>query len=538
MDKELQKQLYTILTKTISESNGLTLLDTLKLLSTSNKIQETPKLLKLIEEFDGMLTKFSKGKIQVDKLLDHPIALGLFQFFKNFPLPYRDEHLHLTGSLSGDFIYPHLARMIDGPNKKIILKKIKDVYGDEPINSPEDITNLLHLKKNEYFERYLKILLIPKLILTTKQIHASASYTMAKELYTKFNIGSLRLKFTLSRETQNKEEEIPGIQNLTEEDVVLGLYDGFKKYQKENPSFNFILSPCFRKEANHYDIKFKSKQEHFLHQVDVLISLLDKYPHLCSYLTEVDTVGNEKELFRKSHFLEMRRGFRKLRFRGLKIRSHHGETWHSLKRGIQAVDNSMNIWNIDTLEHGLSLGINPNFYYHILYQSILKKNRSKVKIAVGSIEYNELREMGWGNDKDIPDKLIAGIPLSDDEITQFVKVKFHTSMEIEYYQHDILNRMINKQISLTSLPSSNKKLTDCYSDYKDHPFSWWEKKNVNLGVGTDNYVTLNTNLINELLIILFSDPSNLKIMKLLIIATGEKRRPYLSQLMWEMRAKL
>ena len=31
---------------------------------------------------------------------------------------------------------------------------------------------------------------------------------------------------------------------------------------------------------------------------------------------------------------------------------------------MQAVDNAMNIWHIDTLEHGVSLGVNPNFYFH------------------------------------------------------------------------------------------------------------------------------------------------------------------------------
>ena len=56
--------------------------------------------------------------------------------------------------------------------------------------------------------------------------------------------------------------------------------------------------------------------------------------------------------------------FRKLQYRGFRIRSHHGEVWKTLRKGIQAVDNAMNIWRIDTLEHGLSLGINPNFYFH------------------------------------------------------------------------------------------------------------------------------------------------------------------------------
>ena len=55
----------------------------------------------------------------------------------------------------------------------------------------------------------------------------------------------------------------------------------------------------------------------------------------------------------------MKTGLRHLQYNGFKIRSHHGEAWKTLRKGVQSVDNSMNIWRIDTLEHGLSLGINP-----------------------------------------------------------------------------------------------------------------------------------------------------------------------------------
>ncbi|MFN8369890.1 MAG: hypothetical protein U0T83_04590 [Bacteriovoracaceae bacterium] len=130
---------------------------------------------------------------------------------------------------------------------------------------------------------------------------------------------------------------------------------------------------------------------------------------------------------------------------------------------------------------------------------------------------------------------ISGKTLKDDEILEFIKIKFHTAREVEHYQHDILNRMISKGVGLTALPSSNNKLTYCFNDYKDHPFSWWEKKGVKLGVGTDNYITLSTNFIREMLILLYTDPINLKITKLLMVVTGEQRRPYLSQLLWKMR---
>ncbi len=61
---------------------------------------------------------------------------------------------------------------------------------------------------------------------------------------------------------------------------------------------------------------------------------------------------------------------------------------------------------------------------------------------------------------------------------------------------------------------------------------------VKLKVGTDNYVTLNTNFIKEMMILLYSDSKNLKIMKLLMVTTKENRRPYLSNHLWEMRKKL
>ena len=98
--------------------------------------------------------------------------------------------------------------------------------------------------------------------------------------------------------------------------------------------------------------------------------------------------------------------------------------------------------------------------------------------------------------------------------------------------------MLNKNVSLVALPTSNIKLTNSFPDIKDHPFSWWEKKGVQLGVGTDNYITLSTNFIQEMLILLYSDPENLKITKLLMVVTGESRRAHISHLLWSMRKKL
>jgi hypothetical protein len=541
LDSQTKKELVKWLTLIVSETNGISLKDTLNLLRSSELNEESPKGLNLVIEFRELIDQFVTNKVAINTLLVHPLSECLFELFKNFPIKYNEEHIHLTGSITAEFIYPRLKKLLEGPHRAIYEQKIKEVYGEAalPITSISDVDKLIRLQETEGFLTYLKILYLPKLVLISKAVHAEAAYDMANELYTKFNVGRIRLKFTLDRATSSSSEQIPGIDEVTPEDVVLGLYEGFKKFQNEYPDFDFVLSPSFRKEANFFDAtRYKSRKEHFMGQINEMVRMIDKYPFLQKHMTDVDTVGDERELYRKEHFYEMQMGFRKLQYRGFQIRSHHGETWHTLKKGIQAVDNAMNIWHIDTLEHGISLGINPNVYFHRLYQEVSHKNKQGIGITAKDPHYRELSELDWGNYKPVLDKLLKGTVLSEQDNTEFLKAKFHTAREVEHYQHDVLNRMIQKEISLISLPSSNNKLTGKFEDYKDHPFSWWEKKNVQLGVGTDNYVTLNTNFIQELLILLYADPSDLKITKLLMVATKENRRPYISHLLWKMRKKI
>ncbi|HEX7676058.1 MAG TPA: hypothetical protein VF412_17915 [Bdellovibrio sp.] len=541
MNTDIHNQLVSALTTIISETNGISLADTVDLLLSSDLDETHPNAHKTVVEFRDLLNRFQINQVTIQALLKHPVSAALFEFFKNFPLKYHEEHIHLTGAISAEFIYPRLKKLLEGSDKKIYEEKIAEVYGAEalPIRSVADVDRLIRLQENEGFSRYLKILYLPKLIFLNREVHAEAAFHMAQELWEKFNVGSVRLKFSLSRSTSSSSEQIPGIDDVTPEDVVLGLYDGFKKFQDQHPDFKFILSPSFRKEANHFDAeKFKTRKEHFMEQIDEIVHMLDKYPFLIPHMTDVDTVGDERELYRKEHFNEMQSGFRKLQYRGFKIRSHHGETWHTLKKGIQAVDNAMNIWHIDTLEHGISLGINPNKYFHRIYQDITKLNHAGKGVDAKHPLYRELIELDWGSHEDVLQKLLKGERLTEAEDVLFVKAKFHTAREVEHYQHDVLNRMIQKGVTLVSLPSSNNKLTGKFEDYKDHPFSWWEKKGVNLGVGTDNHITLNTNFIQEMLILLYTDAVNLKITKLLMVTTGETRRPYISHLLWTMRKKL
>ncbi|HYM62300.1 MAG TPA: hypothetical protein VEZ11_15565 [Thermoanaerobaculia bacterium] len=532
------RRLTRFLTQLISETSGLALEDTLALAEQSPQVDEDPEIGNLIREFHALLGRFRLGQIPIEPLLEHPFSEAMAGFLRAFPIPFHDEHVHLTGSLDASFIYPRLEPLLGGPQRALYESKIDEVYGPHslPIRGVDDVASLIRLRDNDRFDRYLKILYLAKLILISRDAHRDAAYHMASRLHRTANVGSLRLKFTLFRETTDSSEQIPGIAALTPEDVVLGLYEGFRAFQAEVPAFRFVLSPSFRKEPGFYDaVRYPSKRAHFDDQVQQIIGLLKRHPELRDVMTEVDTVGNERGFYRKVHFQEMRVGMRKLQAYGFRTRSHHGETWNTLRQGIQAVDNAMNIWYVDAIEHGLSMGINPNFYFHSLLQRVLRANAREEAPAPGSREHAELLDMDWDGKEEVRDKLLRGGPLTDKESILVTKTKFHHAREVEHYQHDVLNRMIDKRLTLVSLPSSNKKLTGTLADYKDHPFSWWEKKGLRLGVGTDNDVTLNTSFIQEMLILLYTDALELKITKLLIVTTGETRRSHLSHLLWQMR---
>lgn len=534
----MHERLTRFLTQLISETSGLSLDDTLTLAHGAPQLAEDPELAAQLREFHSLIGRFRVNQAPIEMLLEHPVSHALTTFFHAFPIPFHDEHIHLTGSLDAEFLWPRIEALLEGPDRALYERKIAEVYGPEalPIRSAKDVDRLIRLGDEDRFDRYLRILYLAKLILTTRDAHRDAAYHMASRLYRTANVGALRLKFTLFRETTDSAEQVPGISALTAEDVVLGLYEGFRAFQREMPQFRFVLSPSFRKEPSFYDAaRYPSKRAHFDDQVRQLIELVKKHPELRDVMTEIDTVGDERGFYRKAHFQEMRVGMRKLQAYGFHTRSHHGETWTTLRQGIQAVDNAMNIWHVEAIEHGLSLGINPNFYFHSLLQRIFVENRRGAAMKPGTREHAELADMDWSGREEIRDKLLQGTPLTQPETTSATKTKFHHAREVETYQHDVLNRMIDKRLTLVSLPSSNKRLTGALADYKDHPFSWWEKKGLRLGVGTDNDVTLNTSFLREMLILLYTDALELKITKLLIVTTGESRRSYLSHLLWTMR---
>ena len=529
--------LDTILVRLISETNGLSLGDTLDLAQRSMLAQERPAARHSLADFRKQLFDYHRDAAHIDPLLSHPVALSLGRFLRHFPSAYREEHIHLTGSLSADFIYPRLMTLLEGPDAARYEEKIRAVYGETalPIDSVAAVDRLVRMQGNISFQHYLQVLTLAKLVLVDRQAHREAAYHMAKTLFNAFNVGHIHLKFSLSRATSNPADALPG-DSVSPTDVVLGLYEGFEAFRAEVPTFSYVLAPCFRKEPEFFDAsRFATKADEFYHQVQLILGLIDTYPFLAERIKDVDTVGDERDHYRKAHFEVMRIGMRKLQFRGIQVRSHHGETWHTLQRGVQAVDNAMNLWHVSTIEHGASLGVNPNYYFHSIFEHAMALNARQLPLLSDSRELKEVAAMDFRKHPSILHKLLQGERLSNSDIQHFIKIKFHTASELEHYQHDVLNRMIDKRVSLVALPSSNIKLTGTFPTYRDHPFSWWEKKGVELAVGTDNYITLNTDFVREMMILLCTDVEDLKITKLLMTATGETRRPVISELLWSMR---
>ena len=83
-----------------SETNGINLEDTLELLCLNPALKDKPELSKAIADFRHDLWRFQQSTIPISKLLDSWVCGALFEFFKDFPLPYYEAHSHLTGSLA------------------------------------------------------------------------------------------------------------------------------------------------------------------------------------------------------------------------------------------------------------------------------------------------------------------------------------------------------------------------------------------------------------------------------------------------------
>ncbi len=138
------KSLSTLFTKIVSETNGIDLSSTMELLQKTHTLERHSTEFKLITQFRNLLAGYQSDEVDIQTLLNHPMSHAIFAFFKNFPRPYVEDHIHLTGSLSAEFIYPRLKKLLEGPNGKIYEEKIKSVYGESslPILSEIDVDRL------------------------------------------------------------------------------------------------------------------------------------------------------------------------------------------------------------------------------------------------------------------------------------------------------------------------------------------------------------------------------------------------------------
>ena len=109
----------------VSETNGISLVDTLDLMLSSSLKNKNADAYLWIVEFKALLNQFITNEIDLQKVMNHPFAEVLEDFFKAFPIKYKEEHIHLTGSLSAAFIWSQLKPLIEGTHASVYEQKIK-----------------------------------------------------------------------------------------------------------------------------------------------------------------------------------------------------------------------------------------------------------------------------------------------------------------------------------------------------------------------------------------------------------------------------
>ena len=116
------KLLVKEFTEIVSETNGITIIDTLDLLISSSLKNKNSEAYDCVFEFKNLLNQFITNEKTIHDLLKHPFAKVLSEFFTRFPLKYKEEHIHLTGSLTADFIWEKLKMpmaQIHGPYNQL-----------------------------------------------------------------------------------------------------------------------------------------------------------------------------------------------------------------------------------------------------------------------------------------------------------------------------------------------------------------------------------------------------------------------------------
>src|SRR6188508_2217025 len=100
MAPDVVARLTRFLTQLISETSGLSLDDTLALAHGSPHLESDSDLRPLLAEFHELLGRFRVREANIDTLFLHPVSRAFEAFFRAFPIPFHDEHIHLTGSLA------------------------------------------------------------------------------------------------------------------------------------------------------------------------------------------------------------------------------------------------------------------------------------------------------------------------------------------------------------------------------------------------------------------------------------------------------
>ena len=139
-----QKLLLKEFIEIVSETNGISLLDSLDLMLSSSLKTKNSEAYLWVYEFKNLLNSFITNEINIQKLRAHPFIHVLEDFFKRFPIKYKEEHIHLTGSLTAEFVWQQLQPLIEGPHAAIYESRIKAVYGEQawPIRSVDDVNKL------------------------------------------------------------------------------------------------------------------------------------------------------------------------------------------------------------------------------------------------------------------------------------------------------------------------------------------------------------------------------------------------------------
>lgn len=80
--KQVQKILSKYLIRTISETNGISLSDTLELLIRSEMAEESREAFEVVLDFKDKLELFRINKQSIHRLLEHAFTKSLFHFLK------------------------------------------------------------------------------------------------------------------------------------------------------------------------------------------------------------------------------------------------------------------------------------------------------------------------------------------------------------------------------------------------------------------------------------------------------------------------